>query len=238
MELQYLQIYRFVYLQNIKSQIKCRITSIGGQMVFVRAFCRFFGHIAVSRCSPLLAGTFGSPGSSSKTVVTKQGKRLHKQLGQEETTNKKLKLFWVFDQKYLYEGMRLIVCRNPFAWAIYASLYGEKWSYKNQKNLKIHLCSLNKFSITYFSFIWWAILLTNKLLWTRWNLSYRIYLFIAPTISQKTAINFVTFVMGVKHTSGDLLKPRFRKKNLLVWLFSFIIFIQMGWLLIECAYVL
>ena len=93
MELQYLQIYRFVYLQNIKSQNKCRITSIGGQMVFVRAFCRFFGHIAVSRCSPLLAGTFGSPGSSSKTVVTKQGKRLHKQLGQEETTNKKLKLF-------------------------------------------------------------------------------------------------------------------------------------------------
>ena len=78
-------------------------------------------------------GTFGSPGSLSKTLVTKQGKNLHKQLGQEETTNGKIKLFWVFGQKYIYKGIRLIFCWNTFAWAKCASLYGNKWSYKNKK---------------------------------------------------------------------------------------------------------
>ena len=43
--------------------------------------------------------------------------------------------------------------------------------------------------------------------WSVWYLFLRIILFIAPTRSQKTTINFGTFVTGVKPTSWCLLGP-------------------------------
>ena len=45
-------------------------------------------------------------------------------------------------------------------------------------------------------------------IWTTWNLSFRIYFYIAPISSQKITIIFCsTFVTGVKHTSWCLLRP-------------------------------
>ena len=44
-------------------------------------------------------------------------------------------------------------------------------------------------------------------IWTKWNLSFRIYVYIAPGRSQKIIIIVFTFVTEVKHTSWCLLRP-------------------------------
>ena len=45
-----------------------------------------------------------------------------------------------------------------------------------------------------------------------WYLTFRIYVFIAPTRSQKTTMYFGTFVTGVKPTSWCLLRPWYNQK--------------------------
>ena len=68
------------------------------------------------------------------------------------------------------------------------------------KNGKIFFLIIN------FSFIWWATLFNNSLYESHGTYVSR-FTFFAPRRSQKTTINFVTFVTEVELTSWCLLQP-------------------------------
>ena len=64
----------------------------------------------------------------SQPVVTKQGRKLHKNRVHKVAKHRKFKLYLGFGQGYVYEGIWRSDYDRHLAWAKRASHYGGKWS--------------------------------------------------------------------------------------------------------------